>query len=68
MLKGGGGDQMCAIVPSIELLDFAATLWTELRRTGLWLPLTKVWTPRSAPLGWYLFLSFELRVCLGTWK
>lgn len=25
--------------PSVELLDFAATLWTDFRRTRLWLPL-----------------------------
>lgn len=28
-------------VPSIELLDFAATLWTWIRRTELWPPSTK---------------------------
>lgn len=26
---------------SIEFLDFAATLWKEFRRIGLWLPLAK---------------------------
>lgn len=34
-------------VPSIELLDFAATLWTWIRRTELWLPSTKDKTKSS---------------------
>lgn len=34
---GRGGNKIIHKVLSIELLDFAATLWTYLRRTGLWL-------------------------------
>lgn len=34
---GEGGNKIIHKVLSIELLDFAATLWTYLRRTGLWL-------------------------------
>ena len=38
----GTWDEVGARSVSTELLDFAATLWTESRRTGLWLPLAEV--------------------------
>lgn len=38
---GGEGKRVVFQDPSIELLDSAATLWTDFKKTGSWFPLAK---------------------------